>query len=90
MTAKKTLRIRNKLGLHARAASVFVKAASAYQAQITIATADKSANGKSIMSVMALGAAPGTQVTLTATGADAKEALTTLTTLIKNHFNENE
>lgn len=84
------LRIQNRLGLHARAAAVFVKAAGAYQARIAIATEGKRADAKSIMSVMALGAALGTEVTLEACGEDAAEALAALEAVIKDKFGEEE
>ena len=87
---QRRLRIQNRLGLHARAAAVFVKAAGAYQARISIATDGKRADAKSIMAVMSLGAALGTEVTLEASGEDAAEALAALEAIIKNNFGEED
>ena len=86
----RTLPLRNKLGLHARAASRFVKAASAYEAQVSIAAGGKTADGKSIMGVMTLGAAVGTEVTLTASGVDEAEAMAALIGLVEGRFGEGE
>ena len=86
----RTLALRNKLGLHARAASRFVKAASAFQAQIAIAAGGKTADGKSIMGVMTLGAAVGTEVVLTASGVDEAEAMAALVALVEGRFGEGE
>lgn len=87
---RRRLQIQNRLGLHARAAAVFVKAAGAYQARISIATAEKTADAKSIMSVMTLGAALGTEITLEACGEDAAEALAALEAVIKDRFGEED
>lgn len=87
---RKTLTIQNKLGLHARAASLFVKTASAYASAITVANPEKEANGKSIMSVMLLQAACGTSIEITAQGEDEAAALTALETLINDGFGEEE
>jgi len=57
-----TTQIVNKLGLHARAASVFVKEAQQFAADITVRKGDKQANGKSIMSMLILEATQGTEI----------------------------
>jgi phosphocarrier protein HPr len=59
---KKTLRIRNKLGLHARAAVKFVQLAGKYQSEITVGRGGQDANGKSIMGLLTLVAAWGTDI----------------------------
>ncbi|MGI9322985.1 MAG: HPr family phosphocarrier protein [Pseudomonadales bacterium] len=86
----KSIPIQNKLGLHARAASVFVKTAQAFASEITIANPAKQADGKSIMSVMLLEATKGTEVTLTTSGADETDAMAALEALINNKFGEDE
>ncbi|MBI5787351.1 MAG: HPr family phosphocarrier protein [Candidatus Schekmanbacteria bacterium] len=86
----RTVRICNKLGLHARAASSFVKTASKYKAKVNIARDEQEANGKSILGVMTLAAAEGCLVTLSAEGEDAQPALDDLAQLIENRFGEAE
>lgn len=81
----------NKLGLHARAAALFVTTANKYSSDIQlIKQDDQQANGKSIMSIMMLAAAQGTRLTLTADGADETEAMTMLKALIQDCFGEGE
>lgn len=98
---EKTLQIKNKLGLHARAASQFVKTASAFGAEITVSNnlnnnTDKNisnvkqANGKSIMSMMLLQASCGSEITISAQGTDEAIALEAIEALIDNLFGEAE
>ena len=86
--AEKRVLIVNRLGLHARAAAKLVTLAAKYQADITIAKGDQQMSGKSIMGVMMLAAAQGTELNLRATGDDAVEALEALAALIANRFDE--
>lgn len=86
----RTLQIQNKLGLHARSASVFVKTASAFASQITVRGPQKEANGKSIMSMMMLEAAFGSQVEVTVEGEDETEAMDAIERLIADKFGEDE
>lgn len=85
---KKTLRIRNKLGLHARAAVKFVQLAGKFQSEITVGRAGQDANGKSIMGLLTLVAAWGTDIDLAAVGPDATEAVDALAALIDRGFDE--
>lgn len=79
----------NRLGMHARAAAKFVSLASRYQAEVWVARAGREVNGKSIMGVMMLAAAQGSEVTLTTRGAeDAADALEALCQLIATRFGE--
>ncbi|WP_455380352.1 HPr family phosphocarrier protein [Acidihalobacter prosperus] len=78
----------NRLGLHARAAARLVSIASAYNAHIELERNGRRVNGKSIMGVMMLAAAQGSQLTIHAEGNDAKQALEELNTLINNRFGE--
>ena len=87
-TVKQEVRILNSLGLHARAASTFVKTASRFKADIELIKDGQRANGKSIMGLLTLAAAEGTPITLEATGPDAAEAIQALTALIENKFGE--
>jgi phosphocarrier protein len=88
LTAEKTVVIVNRLGLHARAAAKLVTLAAKYQADVRVAKDGKQVSGKSIMGVMMLAAAQGSQITLTTIGDDAVEALEALAALIANRFEE--
>ena len=90
MSISKNIEIINKLGLHARAAAQFVQLASNYSAHIEIEKDNQRVNGKSIMGVMMLAAAKGSEITLHADGEDAEESINKLEELIKNRFNEDE
>jgi len=68
--------------LHARPAGLFVRQAARFQASIVVAANGKSANAKSILEVLALGATGGTELVLSASGADAAEAVTDLAALV--------
>jgi phosphocarrier protein HPr len=83
-----TFIIRNKLGLHARAAALLVKAANHFEANITIEKDGIEVNGKSIMGILMLAASKGTKITLRIEGKDEGEALRVLGQLIDNKFNE--
>ncbi len=81
----------NRLGLHARAAAVLVRAANGFASQIRIQKNTQPAvDAKSIMSVMLLAAAKNAQVCLTIEGEDEQEAMQKLGTLIQSGFGEGE
>jgi len=82
--------VQNKLGLHARAASVFVKKAMEFSSEITISNSKTDGNGKSIMSMMMLEASQGTELLLKVDGEDEQLALQTLTELVAQRFGEDE
>lgn len=84
------LTIINKLGLHARATAKLVTLVNQFKSEVVIQKQDKSANAKSIMGVMMLAAAQGSEVLLTITGDDEKECLFAVAELIKNRFGEEE
>ncbi|MDP6707526.1 MAG: HPr family phosphocarrier protein [Alphaproteobacteria bacterium] len=87
-TIRRVLTIRNRRGLHARAAAKFVKCAEAFDAEITVLKDDMSVSGSSIMGLMMLGAAPGAKIELRAHGSDASEAVAAIAELIENRFDE--
>ena len=89
MISQKIL-IQNKLGLHARAASVFVKKATEFSSTITVSNLDKKSNGKSIMSMMLLEAPYGTEIEIYAKGKDEELAIKELAELIAQRFGEEE
>lgn len=78
----------NKLGLHARASALFVKTASQFKSEIKVSREGIEVNGKSIMGIMMLAAAKGTQIVLNISGADESEAFEKLGELISNGFGE--
>jgi phosphocarrier protein HPr len=80
--------IQNRLGLHARACSVFVKEAARFASHITVARDGLEVNGKSILGVMMLAAEMGAQVTLRAEGSDEQEALQALVQIVDQKFGE--
>lgn len=80
--------IQNTLGLHARAAALFVKVANRYRSDITVRRDAACVNGKSIMGVLMLAAANGTKIEITAVGPDAAEAVRELGKLIGERFGE--
>lgn len=80
--------ITNKLGLHARAAAKLVTLASSFNSAIELKTKCKTANGKSIMSVMMLAASKGTEITLLINGDDEKQAVAAIEILINRRFDE--
>lgn len=84
------LRIINKLGLHARAASKFVSCASSYASSITISKDGQQADGKSIMSVMMLAAGQGTVLDVKISGEDENDAFTGLQELVDDFFGEGQ
>lgn len=82
------LLIINKRGLHARASAKFVQTVEAYDAEITVSKDGMTVGGTSIMGLMMLAAAPGSTITVTASGAQALEAIDTIEALIADKFGE--
>jgi phosphocarrier protein len=82
--------IRNRLGLHARAAAQFVKMAERFQAEILVEVGRHRVNGKSIMGLLMLAASQGTTLTLRAQGEDGAAALQALAELVEARFGERE
>ena len=80
--------IRNRLGLHARAAAKFVQVATRFRAQIRVSHDGRVMDGKSIMGILLLAAARGTTITIIGEGPDEQEALTALCQLIDSGFGE--
>ncbi len=78
----------NQRGLHARAAAKFVKLADQFTAEVTVLKGDMVVSGRSIMGLMMLAAAPGTDIELRARGADAEAALAAIADLVERKFDE--
>lgn len=79
---EQSTKVRLKTGLQARPAAQFVQIANRFQAEITLVRGDKKVNAKSIMGVMSLAVAPGSDVTIRAEGYDEKEAVEALVTFV--------
>ena len=75
---KKKLIVKNKQGLHARPAAIFVQVANKFDSRITLRREHEEVNGKSIMGILMLGAERGTEVMLEVDGEDAAEAIAEL------------
>jgi phosphocarrier protein len=84
----RTFTILNSSGFHARPAGLFVKTASRFRSVIKVVSGKQTANGKSILSLMLLGATPGAEITIEARGEDEAEALHALAELVTGRFGE--
>ncbi len=84
----KSVTISNMLGLHARAAAVFVKIANRFVSDVKIRRDETIVNGKSIMGVLMLAAAKGTQIEIITNGEDESTAMDALVELVNNKFGE--
>lgn len=85
-----TVKIINKLGLHARASSKFTQIASQFQSEVWVTRNGKRINGKSIMGLMMLAAAKGTEIEIETNGLDEVAAMNALVELINDYFGEGE
>jgi len=86
----KKIEIKNKLGLHARAAALLVQTANKFAAHVSISKDGQSIDARSIMGVLTLAAAQGSKIQVEATGEDAERAVKAIERLIDNRFNESE
>ena len=86
----KKIEIKNKLGLHARAAALLVQTANKFSAQVTLFKDGQSTDARSIMGVLTLAAAQGSKIQVEATGEDAERAIKAIEKLVDNRFNETE
>jgi phosphocarrier protein HPr len=88
--AIKKLEIQNKLGLHARAAALFVQTVNKFSSQVTVTNDGQTTDGRSIMGMLTLGATQGSKIQVEVTGEDAEKALRAIEKLLDSRFNENE
>ncbi len=84
----KVLKVRNKLGLHARAAAVFVRTSSKFTSNIRLIKDGYEVNGKSILGVLSLAAIKGSELQVVTSGSDAETALKVIQELIESGFGE--
>ena len=87
---KKNVRISNRVGLHARPAAVFVKAANFFKAEIAVEKEGREVDAKSILGILSLGIEQDSIITIKATGEDAEQALQRLVDLVNNKLGESE
>ena len=87
---EKKITIKNKLGLHARAAVKFVNLANRFSSAVRIVKDGNEIDGKSILGILTLAATQGSQIALAVSGKDEAAALEALTELINNRFDEKE
>ncbi|MCF6441010.1 HPr family phosphocarrier protein [Pseudoalteromonas luteoviolacea] len=82
--------IKNKLGLHARAATILAQLSAQFDADITLYQGDKSAPGDSVLALLLLESSQGKEVKVTCTGPDAHNAFIAIGNLIEDKFHETE
>jgi phosphocarrier protein len=87
-TVTRAFVICNKKGLHARASAKFVQTVERFDAEVRVTRGNESVGGTSIMGLMMLAAAPGTSITVAATGREAAEVVAALAALIDSRFGE--
>lgn len=85
-TSRATVTINNPQGLHMRPAYMFAETASQFDSKIEVAKDSVRIDGKSVLSILTLGAAQGSEVSIEATGDDAQRAIDTLTQLVASGF----
>ncbi|USD37251.1 MULTISPECIES: HPr family phosphocarrier protein [Ferrimonas] len=90
MKLTRTLRVVNKLGLHARAATRLAQVAHNYDANIQIIHGNQSADANSVLGVLMLETCQGQEVTIVCDGDDAEPAMTAITELFSARFDESE
>jgi phosphocarrier protein len=86
--AERDVQVRNRLGMHARAAVRFVQIANKYRSEVKVVKDGQEANGKSIMGLLTLVAAHGVTMTLVCEGEDAEVAVAALAELVDSGFGE--
>ncbi len=79
---EKTVKVKNKQGLHARPAALFVQIANKYDSSIKVSKDDQIVNGKSIMGILMLAAEKDSEIILIAEGTDSEEAVRELEILL--------
>ena len=84
----RSVKVANKLGLHARAAARFVHLASRFQSHVKVTRGAQTMDGKSIMGILLLAAATGSVLTVSADGEDERAALDALCGFIETGFGE--
>lgn len=84
----RVFKIKNRLGLHARAAATFVRVSNKFSSDIKLVKDGYEANGKSILGILSLAAAQGNELQIRVKGEDAREAISEIEELIESGFGE--
>jgi phosphocarrier protein len=87
---EKSYTVTNRLGLHARPASLFVKTTSRFQSAVKIIKGDHEIDGKSIMGLLMLAAGPGTVLKIIIDGPDENDVIQALDDLFQRKFDDDE
>ncbi len=87
---RKEFIVKNKVGLHARPAALFVQTAKGFSSEITVEKDGNKVNAKSILGVLSLGAEKGSKIIIEINGEDEKEAMEAFEKLIEDNFGEEE
>jgi phosphocarrier protein HPr len=90
MGAKRTLEIVNVRGLHARASRKLAELAFKFESSVTVRREEESADARSLMDLMMLGAGIGSTIEVEAEGPDADDAVAAIAALVANKFDEGE
>lgn len=88
MLIKRKIKIKNAQGLHARPASIFVRIANKFEADVTVKKGSESVNGKSIMGLLVLAANQGSVIEIEVSGPDAEQAMNELEYFLLNDKDE--
>ncbi len=87
---ERTVRLKNRLGLHARAAAKVVHTAAGFDSKVTLARDGDEVDGKSILGLLLLAASQGSELVVRVEGTDEKDAFEALQSLIDRKFDEKE
>jgi len=88
MVVEKKIVIKNKLGLHARPAAIFVQIANKFDCEISVKRGNQQVNGKSIMGILMLAAGKGSKILIKAEGLDSEAAINELERLLSGDLDE--
>ena len=89
-TVSKVVTINNEQGLHLRPAELFARLANKFESNVSLVKDTDRVDGKSIINIVTLGAAKGTQLRIEADGADAEQAIAALAELVEKEFLDTE
>ena len=87
---ERELAIRNRLGLHARAAAKFVQTASRFKSSVKVRKNGEEVDGKSILGILLLAASQGTRIVISVSGEDEVDAFAAVEDLVTRSFDEGE
>lgn len=83
---EKILVVKDKVGLHARTASVFAKKAMEFKSEIKVIFNNREVNGKSMLNIMSLGVKQGMEIKIRVNGEDELQTVNSLIQLVENNF----